>query len=210
MAFHRLHAHWNDIKDYLESPEPSDLNSLVENYKELGWFEDADNCYLEYKKLIIYTDYLKYLISFRSIRFLIKNTSYLKNLNATKYIISKSKLFDNSGIFDFIRGAIKLSFHFISLFVYGHGVQLRWPIIAGIIVLLGSAYIYYSGGQVDSFYPEGIRVSAEIFIATTQIGKTTQVENLIGFCRSWSIIERFLGWVLMTSFLVVLAKKTLR
>jgi hypothetical protein len=37
-----------------------------------------------------------------------------------------------------------------------------------------------------------------------------QVDHLTGLCRGWSILERVVGWLLMTSFLVVLAKKTLR
>jgi hypothetical protein len=91
----------------------------------------------------------------------------------------------------------------------GHGVRLIWPFSFGLFLLLLSAFIYHYAGQVGSI-EEGVKISAKILVATTQVGNTTKVASLTGFCEWWSIIERFLGWLVMTTSVVVLAKKTLR
>jgi hypothetical protein len=201
-AFHRLNVHWDDIKDHLENSEPSDLNSLVKSYSELGWFDDADNCYLRYKNSLIYVDYLRYFIGFKIVRSLVKNFGSFKDRKCIRFI--NTNYIINSKIFNFLDYSIKILIHLLSFFFYGHGVKLRWPIFTGFIVILGSAYIYYHGGQVNSFYPDGIKLSSKIFISTTQVG------DLTGFCESWSIIERFLGAILLVTSLVVLARKAMR
>ncbi len=171
--FKRLVVPWNNIENHLVLQNPSDLNPLIKNYNELGWFDDADHCYLRYK-ILLKNNFM--------------NELFNKESSVKKKISSLYNIF----------------IYFISLILYGHGIQLIWPIIAGILVLLISAYIYYYGGQTSSFYPDGIKLSAKIFITTTQAG------DLTGFCELWSIIERFLGALLLVTFLVVLAKKTLR
>jgi len=228
--FHnRLEVQWNDIKNYLEAQNASDLSALVKNYSELGWFDDADNCYLAYKKQLIHNDYLLFLMPLgvqrvRFKRFIKNKVKYIKNLDAAKYLVNSrismsiarnAKIFIKSGIknteifLNYIIILTKFFLHFLSLILYGHGVKIIWPIGFGIFVLLLSAYIYYSYSQVGSL-EEGIKISAKILIATTQVGNTTKVSSLTGFCEWWSIFERFLGWLVMTTFVVVLAKKTLR
>jgi len=99
--------------------------------------------------------------------------------------------------------------HFLSFFLYGHGVKLKYPILTGLCVILISAIIYSSGGQVNSFYPDGIKLSLKIFISTTQVVNQAGL-NLSGICEWVSIAERFFGTILIITSLVVLAKKLLR
>jgi len=216
--FHRLMIHWNDLKSYLEAEDPSDLNALVKNYGNLGWFDDADNCYLAYKKKLIYNDYLifltpisnfksRYINSKKFVFKSIMNSSVMRCLVGSHIYVSITDKIQDLG--KSILASAKIFFHFLSLVLYGHGVRLIWPFSFGLFLLLLSAFIYHYAGQVGSI-EEGIKISAKILVATTQVGNTTKVASLTGFCEWWSIIERFLGWLVMTTSVVVLAKKALR
>lgn len=48
LAFDRLEIRWNDIEDKLICDE-SVYVSLVKNFENLGQFEDADNCFFQYR-----------------------------------------------------------------------------------------------------------------------------------------------------------------
>lgn len=47
--FDRLEISWNDIKDKLISDEPTYVE-LVRNFENMGQYEDADNCFYQYRK----------------------------------------------------------------------------------------------------------------------------------------------------------------
>ncbi|MGF3494773.1 MAG: pentapeptide repeat-containing protein [Methanothrix sp.] len=47
--FRRLTAPWSQIKDHLLYDGATYL-ALVKNYQDLEWFEDADNCYYDYRR----------------------------------------------------------------------------------------------------------------------------------------------------------------
>jgi hypothetical protein len=46
----RFVVHWDKIKDHLQFDGAAYL-ALVKNYKNLEWFDDADNAYYEYRKI---------------------------------------------------------------------------------------------------------------------------------------------------------------
>jgi hypothetical protein len=85
---------------------------------------------------------------------------------------------------------------------YGYGVRFYYPLIGMLVVLIISALFYIYSGQAQ--FPAAFGLSA--IILTT----TTQVDSLAGSCWDLSITERIVGWLLMATFLVALAKKTLR
>lgn len=85
---------------------------------------------------------------------------------------------------------------------YGYGVRFYYPLIEMLGVLVISAVFYMHCGQAQ--FPGALGLSA--IILTT----TTQIDSLTGLCWDLSIIERISGWLLMATFLVALAKKTLR
>ncbi|MDD5735451.1 MAG: pentapeptide repeat-containing protein [Methanothrix soehngenii] len=43
-------AHWKEIQDHV-AWQPGAYLALVENYRRLGWLEDEDDCYYQYRKL---------------------------------------------------------------------------------------------------------------------------------------------------------------
>ena len=115
--------------------------NLIKNFNEIGWFDDADSCYLEYKKLLKKKD----------IDSLNRLPSKIRN-QVLKYQAPFSKK-----VSSFIKEAcngcdalIKVFFYYISLIFYGHGVRLRMPFFigAGLIVLFSC--IYTCNGQANS------------------------------------------------------------
>lgn len=85
---------------------------------------------------------------------------------------------------------------------YGYGVRFYYPLIWMLGVFIIFDIIYVLGGQAK--FPGVFGLSTIILTTTTQVG------NLTGPCWYVSIIERIAGWLLMSTFLVALAKKTLR
>lgn len=93
-------------------------------------------------------------------------------------------------------------FDFIPWTLYGYGVHIYNPLILLVMIFFVSALFYSLGGQAR--LPGAFGMSAIILTTTTQVG------NLTGPCWYVSIFERITGWLLMSTFLVALAKKTLR
>lgn len=91
---------------------------------------------------------------------------------------------------------------FISFAAYGYGVRPEYPLIGLVMIFIVSAIIYSLQGQTN--FPGTLGLSAVVLTTTNQI------EGLTETCKCWSIIERVLGWLLMSTFLVSLGKKTLR
>jgi len=96
---------------------------------------------------------------------------------------------------------------FIPLLFYGYGVRVLNPLFCMIFVLGLSAAFYWLGGQAQ--FPGVIGLSTIILTTTTQVNNSTGYP-LSGLCWDISILERILGWLFMSTFLVALAKKTLR
>lgn len=90
----------------------------------------------------------------------------------------------------------------IILVFYGYGVRPLFPIISSIFLILIFAVIYC--GNPGSTPKDALVLSTTIFATATQMDKLT------GWYNIFSIIECFLGWLLMACFLVSLAKKELR
>jgi hypothetical protein len=205
--FHNLKVPWKLIENRLiYSTEISSSEmlidkltylNLIKNYNEIGWFDDADSCYVEYKKLLKKKD----IDTISRLPFKIRNRVF-------KYQGPFSKKF-SSFIKEVCEGCdalIKVIFYYISLVFYGHGVRLRMPLFigAGLIVIFALIYVY--SGQASSLWPRGFIISAKSFIGIAQL----QEEILAGSCEYWSIVERFLGTILIVTFTLVLGKKTLR
>jgi hypothetical protein len=184
--FHKLKLHWDDLKGHLKdnkdhfTTDPSDLSALVENYMKLKWFKDADDCFWDYKELQTKNEFMEIGSANR-----ISNKKFWRILKiAGRYL--------------------KLIISYVtSLSLYGHGVSLVPPLLTSVALLFVSTYVYHTGGQADLFSLEGWLLSAKIFISSIP-------SELSGFCEIWSIFERLLGAILMVTFTVVLARKTLR
>ena len=205
--FRNLKVPWKLIKDRLVySTEISSSEmlidkltylNLIKNFNEIGWFDDADSCYFEYKKLLKKKDIdsLKRLPSKIRSRVFRYQAPFLKKFSRFIKEICNS-----------CNALINVIFYYISLIFYGHGVRLRIPLLVGAGIIMLFACIYAYNGQASSLWPRGFIISAKSFIGIAQL----QGETLTGPCEYWSIVERFLGTILLVTFTLVLGKKTLR
>jgi len=94
----------------------------------------------------------------------------------------------------------------IAWLFYGYGVRFYYPLAWLIGIFAIFAFFYVLGGQAQ--FPNALGLSIVILTTTTQINGLNG--PLTGTCWIMSIIERISGWLLMSTFLVALAKKTLR
>lgn len=153
-SFEKLLLPWRSIKGKLIFDGSAYL-ALVRNYNNQGRFNDADECYYQYR---------------------IRRSTKLKGFN---------KILD-----------------FFLFYLYGYGIRPEYPLILMAVLFIFSVFVYSLDGQAST--PTNA-------VELSLLALTAQIPNgLTGLCRWWSIAERILGWLLMSSFLVVLAKKTLR
>jgi uncharacterized protein YjbI with pentapeptide repeats len=153
--FSVLEIYWKSIKDHLVF-DGQLYQTLVKNYDNLEWFEDADQCYYHYRTL------------------------------------KRANLKGGSWILDCI-----------AWIAYGYGIRFYYPLFACVVLFFIFSGVFLYGKQTNSI-SEAFDLSAVILTTTTQVG------NLTGPFRLGSLVERLLGWLLMSSFLVVLARKTIR
>jgi hypothetical protein len=85
---------------------------------------------------------------------------------------------------------------------YGYGVRFYFPLVWIVLIYAISAMIYSNGCQ--------IQFSDALDLSTRVLTKTTEFGDFTGICWLMSIFEQIAGWLLMSTFLVALAKKTLR
>jgi len=98
-------------------------------------------------------------------------------------------------------------FDYIAWLAYGYGIRPRNPLILSLGLFLISIFIFVAGFGLQE--PLGSIINAtylSVFVFTS----SPKTDPLTGIYAFWGIIERIVGWLLMASFLVVLAKKTVR
>jgi hypothetical protein len=94
-----------------------------------------------------------------------------------------------------LKGVRKI-FDFFLFYFYGYGIRPEYPLAAMAAIFAFSTLVYLLEGQASTTLD-----AAEISIKALTIQIST---DLVGLCKWCSIAERILGWLLMSSFLVVL------
>lgn len=85
---------------------------------------------------------------------------------------------------------------------YGYGVRFYFPLVWLVLIYAISAMIYSNSCQIQ--FSDALDLSARVLTKTNEFGSFT------GICWLMSVFEQIAGWLLMSTFLVALAKKTLR
>jgi len=182
--FNRLEARWPVLCNHLNYDGEAYL-SLARNYRNLEWFEDADDCYYHYRRASQ---------AGKSI--------FVQEGNARK--INWSKLSDglawvSCGYGVRPRYTVFLSCLFILLFafLYWHG--------EGIVVepLNGSEIL--PGQSQELTFLDNLYFSAMVFTAKTQVKWYP-----LGVYRYLATLESVLGWLLLALFLVSLGRTMIR
>jgi hypothetical protein len=205
-------ASWDSIKDHILYHESTYL-ALVKNYKSLGWFNDADNCYYAFRKLA-QTDKKWYKKPNRLIDLLIeihrwfilrleipiKGTKWVGSL----WLFSWIKLFDWSKLLDHI-----------SWITCGYGLKI-WPLviwIIGSILIFASIYSMFDGIAINlGTTPGNASLIDCVYFSTFSLaGRPTPVGfSIIGSWKYVALMENLLGYVFLALFVVVLGRKVAR
>jgi len=184
---HRLLASWRDIQDHLVFQGAVYL-ALVENYKDLGWFQDADECYYRYRWLAQEEkswgwsrlfDYLAWVFCGYGVR-----PSYTVAWSLLLILVC-------GGIF-FAGGGILLSPHSAPP---APNLARHEPIDAS----------GYAPETDRPSFTDALYFSAMVFIAQAPVDFLPQ-----GLYRYLVILEGILGWLLLALFLVTLGNVMIR
>ena len=158
--YKKLEVPWVDIQGRLKY-DGAAYQALVKNYNNLEWFDDADECYWQYRTT--------------------RRKEYLKG--------------------------IKWAIDLIPWLFYGYGVRPKYPLILSLVVFTLSMMIFMYGFGLQE--PVGSMINAT-YLSVIAFTSNPKTDPLTGWYELVGIIERVAGWLLMASFLVVLAKKILR
>ena len=182
--FIRLEARWPLLCNHLTYDGEAYL-SLARNYRNLEWFEDADDCYYHYRRM-----------SQSAKEFTIQEGEKRK-INWSKLLDGLAWISCGYGVRP--RHTVFLSGLFILLFAF-----LYWQ-GAGIVVepLNGSEYL--QGQSASLTFLDNLYFSAMVFTAKTQVKWYP-----VGVYRYLATIESILGWLLLALFLVSLGRTMIR
>ena len=182
--FNRLEARWPVLCNHLRYDGETYL-SLARNYRNLEWFEDADDCYYHYRRA-----------SQAGKSFAIREGENRK-INWSKLLDGLAWISCGYGVRP--RYTVFLSCFFILLFAF-----LYWQGM-GIVVepLNGSEYL--QGQNEELTFLDNLYFSAMVFTAKTQLKWYP-----VGVYRYLATLEFILGWLLLALFLVSLGRTMIR
>ncbi len=187
--YQRLYARWSCLEKGLKYNDEAFL-SLIENYKNLGWFEDADNCYYKYR--IEYARHA-YDISLPPISELLNNPE--------DYITHWYYLLNNI--------ILKLV-DFLFMVINGYGVRPFRPLILIIFIIPAFGFIYWYKDNVS--FSSAIKFSAVVFLAGS--GKlfvqAPDYKPKSSFKKVMFYLELIIGMVIFIALLVAFSKTVLR
>lgn len=182
--FTRLEVRWLKLCDHLAYDGAAYL-SLAKNFRNLEWFEDADDCYYDYRRM--------------------SQSSKTLVVRAGREIkINWSKLLDNLAWISCGYGVRPRYTVFLSCVLIILFALLFWA-GNGILVepLNGSGPSI--GLQENLTFLDNLYFSAMVFTAKTQVKWWP-----VGIYRYLATVESVLGWLLLALFLVTLGRTMIR
>jgi hypothetical protein len=182
--FSRLEARWPALCQHIVYDGAAYL-ALIRNFRNLEWFEDADDCYYHYRRM-----------SQSGKAFLVRGEREIR--------INWSKLLDGLAMISCGYGVRPRYTVFLSCFLIILFALLFWA-GEGIVVepLNGSSSSI--GPQESLNFLDNMYFSAMVFTAKTQVKWYP-----VGIYRYLATVESVLGWLLLALFLVSLGRTMIR
>lgn len=217
--FERFHVRWDIIKDHLIYDGAVYL-SLIKNFKDLEFFEDADNCYYKYR-LLAQKDKKWYPSTNKYIDFIVKICNEIESY----WIIIDNDLISPCSTYPPFTWIYRFNWSKlsdqISRISCGYGVKLLpiilWliglPLIFAIFYYIFRGVIIIGGSENATKTTNPINLSmAESFYFSlmNMIGKPPTGFNSIGGWKYITMMESLLGYFLLALFVVILVKKLIR
>ncbi len=192
--YQKLYARWRCLENGLKYNDEACL-SLIENYKNLGWFEDANNCYYKYR-----IEYARqaYDLSLPPISEL---TNHPRN-----YIIKWYSLLLNS-IYNFI--------DYLFMVINGYGVKPSRPLILMLFIIPAFGFFYWKADNISFFSAMKFSVvvflsgSGKLFVEAPDY-KPRSSSHLATLSMVAFYLERIAGMVIFIALLVAFSKTVLR
>lgn len=217
--FQRFHARWDTIKDHLNYDGAVYL-SLIKNFKDLEFFEDADSCYYKYRSLA-QKDKKWYSSTNKYIDFIVGICNEIEsywNIVNQDLISLCSTYRPFTWIYRF--NWSKLSDQ-ISRISCGYGVKLLpiilWliglPLIFALFYYIFGGFIIIAGSEnaIETTNSTNISLFESVYFSLmNMIGKPPIGFNPIGGWKYIIMMESLLGYILLALFVVVLIKKLIR
>ena len=182
--FARLEVRWPTICHHLTYDGAAYL-SLAKNFRNLEWFEDADDCYYHYRRMS------------QSGKTLIFREKMLIKINWSKLLDTVAWISCGYGVRP--RNTVFLSCFLIILFAL-----LFWMGDGIVVEPLNGA-----GPSIAS--PESLNFLDNIYFSAMVFTAKTQVKWFpVGVFRYLATVEAVLGWLLLALFLVTLGRTMIR
>ncbi|MCX6678118.1 MAG: pentapeptide repeat-containing protein [Methanothrix sp.] len=182
--FARLEVRWPALCHHLAYDGAAYL-SLTRNFRNLEWFEDADDCYYHYRRMS-------------------QSGKTLILREGTKIKINWSKLLDGLAWISCGYGVRPRHTVFLSGFMIILFALLFWA-GDGIVVEPLNGCSPSIAPQEALNFPDNVYFSAMVFTAKTQVKWFP-----VGVFRYLATVESVLGWLLLALFLVTLGRTMIR
>jgi hypothetical protein len=182
--FARLEVRWPTICHHLTYDGAAYL-SLAKNFRNLEWFEDADDCYYHYRRMS------------QSGKTLILREKMLIKINWSKLLDGVAWISCGYGVRP--RHTVFLSCFLIVLFAL-----LYWMGDGIVVEPLNGAGTSIAAQEALNFL-DNVYFSTMVFTAKTQVKWFP-----VGVFRYLSTVESVLGWLLLALFLVTLGRTMIR
>jgi len=182
--FARLEVRWPTLRHHLVYDGAAYL-SLAKNFRNLEWFEDADDCYYHYRRMS------------QSEKTLIYREKRLIKINWSKLLDGIAWISCGYGIRP--RYTVFLSCFLIVIFAF-----LYWMGDGIVVEPLNGAGPSIAPQEALNFL-DNVYFSAMVFTAKTQVKWFP-----VGVFRYLATVESVLGWLLLALFLVTLGRTMIR
>lgn len=187
--FVRLEVRWASIKDRLVYDGAMYL-ALIRNFKNIEWFEDADDCYFQYRKIS-------------------QSEKEFYSWDGDVLSVNWSKLLDCMAWISCGYGVRPKYTVFLSILIILLFAGLFWTGDSIVVEHISSTAI--GAHLAEDYRIESLSFADHLYFSTMIFTAKTQVKWYpAGIYRYLATIESILGWLLMALFLVTLGRTMIR
>ena len=195
--YQKFYIRWKNIADRLVYNDEAYL-SLIENYKNLGWFEDANDCYYKYR------------CEYRRVNYDFSPPSIRELNQGPKSYISQWQLFFVNSLFYWIPDSLFMA-------INGYGVIPSRPFFWMLLIVPLFGIIFWATDRIPFWSAMKFSVvvflsgSGKLFVEAPDYKPNPKGRHsLATFSITMFYLERILGMMIFIALLVAFGKTVLR
>ncbi|VVB72009.1 Pentapeptide repeats (9 copies) [uncultured archaeon] len=203
--FNSLIIPWNIIKLYLfiDVDMSAIYLSLIRSYKELGWWNDADECSFQYNLYMNKNRLIKVLTSAQTMPHLKKNINNIKLLKFTKNYV----LFNNWNQIKKIKRILLRDdlpkFIDFAAWLCGYGIKIRYLILPILLIIFVSGLLFNIINHNSESIIESLGNSSRLFL----LGSLGNLSPPYSYVAAFESLFRSFVFAI---FIVILTRKMFR